>query len=116
MAILGSAVIRGNSKMIKTKPGTVFNPGGYTSTEQEGPNRIWGFSRKFTKPTMQVTIVADEDVDVMEINAMTNVTLTFEGDNGLDYMMIGSEPQEPFSLSDSGEISGTFHGLRAERI
>lgn len=116
MAILGSAVIRGNSKMIKTKPGTVFNPGGHTSTEHQGPNRIWGFSKAFVKPTMQMTIVADEDVDVMEINAMTNVTLTFEGDNGLDYMMTGCEPQEPFSLNDNGEISGTFHGMKAEKV
>ena len=116
MAILGSAVIRGNSKMIKTKPGTVFNPGGYTSTEHQGPNRIWGFSKAFVKPTMQMTIVADEDVDVMEINAMTNVTLTFEGDNGLNYMMTGCEPVEPFSLNDNGEISGTFHGMKAEKV
>ncbi|EAQ65984.1 hypothetical protein MED121_02195 [Marinomonas sp. MED121] len=117
MPILGSAVIRANSKQLKTKPGAVFNPGGHTSKEHPGPGRIWGFSKTYQKPTVQVTIVADEDVDVIEINEMTNVTLSWEGDNGVDYMVTGCEPMEPFALNEeSGEISGTFHGIKAEKV
>lgn len=116
MAILGSAVIRANNTQLKTKPGSVLNPGGYTSTEHPGPNRIWGFSKVFNKPTLQVALVADDDVDVIEINEISDATITWEGDNGVDYMMTGCEPMEPFTLNDSGEISGTFHGKRVEKV
>ncbi|MGL1163495.1 phage tail tube protein [Vibrio parahaemolyticus] len=114
--ILGEVVIRANSKQLKTKKGSTLNPGGYTNTAHAGPDRIWGFSREFTPSTMSVVIAADEDVDVTDINAMTDGTLTWEGDNGVDYMITMASPQEPFSLSDSGEITGTFIGNPAEKI
>ncbi|MEK2102125.1 phage tail tube protein [Vibrio parahaemolyticus] len=76
----------------------------------------WGNSQEFTPPSIQVVIAADEDVDVMEINAITDATLTWEGNNGVDYMMTGAAPGEPFTLSDSGEITGTFLGFKVERI
>lgn len=114
--ILGAATIRANSKQLKTKPGSSLNPGGFSSKEHEGPGKIWGFSKTFVKPTMQVTIAADEDVDVIEINEMSDATITWEGDNDVDYMMTGACPTEPFELKDSGEITGTFHGKKVEKI
>ena len=114
--ILGSAVIRANSKQLKTKPGSQLNPGGFTTTDHPGPGKSWGKSRTFVPPSLQVTIAADEDVDVIEINALENVTITWEGDNNVDYMMTGSSPKDPFSLSDSGDISGTFEGVKVEKV
>ncbi|WP_261978372.1 phage tail tube protein [Vibrio cholerae] len=75
-----------------------------------------GASREFVPPTIQVVIAAAEDVDVLEINAIRNATLTWEGDNGIDYMMTDCSPQAPFTLSDSGDITGTFRGKKLERI
>ncbi|MFA0001688.1 phage tail tube protein, partial [Vibrio lentus] len=89
---------------------STLNPGGVTNTSHNGPKRIWGFSQEFVPSTLSVVIAADEDVDVVAINAMKNVTLTFEGDNGLDYMITDANPQDPFVLSDSGEITGTYIG------
>ncbi|EQB9058557.1 phage tail tube protein [Vibrio parahaemolyticus] len=108
--ILGEVVIRANSKQLKTKKGSTLNPGGYTRTKHTGPGRVWGESKEYTPPTIQVVIAADEDVSVVDINKIENATLTWEGDNGVDYMMTGSSPSEPFTLSDSGEITGTFGG------
>lgn len=115
MRILGEVVVRSNGNQLKTKKGSTLNPGGYTNTSHIGPGRVWGKSREYTAPTIQVTIAAAEDVDVMEINAMEAATLTWEGDNGIDYMMTGCSPQAPFQLSDSGEITGTFEGEKVER-
>lgn len=115
--ILGGVTIRNNGTRMKTKDGAQLNPGGYTNTSHIGNGKVWGSSKKFQQPTMQVTIAADEDVDVIEINAITGATLTWEGDNGVDYMMTGAEPQEPFVLnSDTGEITGTFQGDKVEKI
>lgn len=114
--ILGEVVIRANSKQLKTKPGSTLNPGGYTRTKHPGPGRVWGSSKQYTPPSISVVIAADEDVDVTDINAIENATLTWEGDNGVDYMMNGSSPQAPFTLSDSGEIAGTFEGDKVEKV
>ncbi|EJL6357295.1 phage tail tube protein [Vibrio cholerae] len=114
--VLGEVVIRSNGKQLKTKKGSTLNPGGYTYTDHMGPGRSWGSSREFSTPTIQVVITAAEDVDVLEVNAIRNATLTWEGDNGIDYMMTGCSPQAPFTVSDSGEITGTFRGEKVERI
>lgn len=114
--ILGQVVVRANSKQLKTKKGSTLNPGGYNHVSHPGPNRIWGKSKEFVAATVAVVIAADEDVDVVEINNITDATLTWEGDNGVDYMITGASPQAPFQLSDSGEITGTFEGNPAERI
>lgn len=109
--ILGEVTIRANGKQLKTKAGAVLNPGGYTRTQHNGPGKSWGKSRKYVGPSIQMIIAADEDVDVMEINAMENVTLTWEGDNGVRYMMTNSSTNEPATLrEDSGDIDATFFG------
>lgn len=109
--ILGEVTIRANGKQLKTKAGAVLNPGGYTRTQHNGPGKSWGKSRKYVGPSIQMVIAADEDVDVMEINAMENVTLTWEGDNGVRYMMTNSSTNEPATLrEDSGDIDATFFG------
>lgn len=115
MRILGEVVVRSNGNQLKTKKGSTLMPGGYTYTDHIGPGKSWGASREFTAPTMQVTIAAAEDVDVLDINAMEAATLTWEGDNGIDYMMTGCSPQAPFQLTDSGEITGTFRGEKVEK-
>ncbi|MFW1045806.1 phage tail tube protein [Vibrio parahaemolyticus] len=114
--ILGEVVIRANNKQLKTKKGSTLNPGGQTNTQHVGPGRVWGSSQEYTPPTIQVVIAADEDVDVIDISSISNATLTWEGNNGVDYMMTGAAPSEPFQLSDSGEITGTFLGDKVERI
>ncbi|WP_345853602.1 phage tail tube protein [Shewanella algae] len=114
--ILGEVVIRANSKQLKTKKGSTLNPGGYAHTPHVGPGKVWGQSSEYTVPTIAVVIAADEDVDVLEINDITDATLTWESDNGVDYMMTDCAPQTPFVVSDSGDITGTFQGNRVERI
>lgn len=115
-SILGEVVVRSNGTQLKTKKGSTLNPGGYTYTDHLGPGKSWGASREFTAPTMQVVIAAAEDVDVIDINNIEDATLTWEGDNGIDYMMTGCSPQAPFTVSDSGEITGTFRGNKVDRI
>lgn len=114
--ILGQVVIRANNKQLKTKKGSTFTPGGDTNTPHTGPGVNWGFSSEYTVPTIAVVIAAAEDVDVIEIGKIKNATLTWEGDNGVNFMMLGSRQQAPFAMSDSGDITGTFTGDKVVRI
>lgn len=114
--ILGEVTIRANGQQIKTKPGAVLNPGGYSRTQHMGPGRVWGKSRKYAPPSIELVIAADEDVDVMTINALEFVTLVWEGDNGVSYMMTQSSTNEPATLrEESGDIAATFFGDRVVR-
>lgn len=116
MAVLGQVTIRVNGKQIKSEKGWTLNAAGFTTTEHRGPNRSWGVSREYVNPTLSGPIAAAEDVDVLEINAIQGATIVWEGDNGMDYLITNCSPQEPFTLSDSGQLSGTFRGDKMERI
>ena len=70
-----------------------------------------GTSKRFTAPSIEMLIAADEDVDVIEINNIENATLVWQGDNGVSYMMTGAAVAEPASLrEESGDIAATFFG------
>lgn len=109
--ILGEVTIRANGKQLKTKGGATLNPGGYSRTQHTGPGKVWGKSQKYSPPSIELVIAADEDVDVIEINAIEDATLTWEGNNGVRYMMTKASTNEPASLrEDSGDIAATFFG------
>lgn len=115
--ILGEVTIRVNGKEIKSKGGATLNSGGYSRAQHMGAGRVWGMSRKFAPPSIELVIAADEDVDVMEINAIENATMIWEGDNGTSYMMTQCAVGEPASLrEESGDISATFLGAQVKGI
>lgn len=115
--IFGNAVIRVNGTEIKSKSGAVLNPGGYDRTMHNGAGKSWGYSRKWNNPSLECTIAADEDVDVIEINAIEEASITFEGDNGLSYMLTKAAPGSVATLSeDSGDIKVTFIATTCKKI
>mgnify|MGYP000585426059 CR=1 FL=1 len=71
--ILGEVIIRANGQELKTKTGAVLNPGGFTRTQHTGGGKVRGTSKRYTAPSIELVIAADEDVDVMEINAIETV-------------------------------------------
>ncbi|WP_421195254.1 phage tail tube protein [Aeromonas jandaei] len=115
--ILGEVTIRVNGKELKTKTGSVLNPGGFTRTQHTGGGKVRGVSKRYTAPSIETVIAAAEDVDVMEINAIENAAMVWEGDNGVFYMMTGSAVAEPATLrEESGDIAVTFVGDKVVRI
>lgn len=114
--ILGNVVIRVNGTEIKSKDGATLNPGGYERTPHNGGGRTIGYSRKWLNPSIECTIAADEDVDVIEINNIEEATITFEGDNGLSYLITKCAVSTPCTLSDTGEIKANFIGSTCKKI
>ncbi len=99
--ILGEVIIRMNNKRIKAKKGTTLNPGGVRRTKHNKPGGgIYGTSSESVGSSVSVIIAADEDVDVIEINAVEDAALIWEGDNGLEYMVTQASAMEPFTISD----------------
>ncbi len=116
MSVLGQVTIRVNNQQIKSKKGWTLNAAGYNTTEHNGPDCSWGVSREYVNPTLTGPIAAADDVDVMEINAITDATIVWDGDNGISYLITGCCPQSPFTVSDSGDIQGTFRGDKMEKL
>lgn len=117
MSILGQAAIRINGREIKTTGKSTLNPGGKTRTQHMGGGKVWGLAGKMAGPSIQMTIAAAEDVDVVEISGLEGVTVMFEGDNGLTYMMTGAATAEPATLDeDAGTISANFLGEKLVKV
>ncbi|EBU8551965.1 phage tail protein [Salmonella enterica subsp. enterica serovar Telelkebir] len=115
--ILGIASIRINGREIQTEGKSTLNPGGYARTQHMGGGKVWGVSRKMAAPSIKMVIAADEDVDVIEISNWEEVTVMFEGDNGLSYMMTGSATDNPAELDeDSGQITANFIGTKITKV
>ncbi|KEA51793.1 MULTISPECIES: phage tail tube protein [Mangrovibacter] len=115
--ILGMASIRINGREIKTEGKSTLNPGGFSRTQHMGGGKVWGLSRKMAAPSIQLTIAAAEDMDVVEISNWEEVTVMFEGDNGLNYMMTGSATEGPATLDeDAGTISANFLGTNLVKV
>ncbi|MDC5753861.1 phage tail tube protein [Vibrio europaeus] len=115
--ILGEATIRANGVELKTVGEATFNPGGFERKVLTGGGKARGQSEKFVAPSLQCDLAADEDVDVIDINAMRNATVTFEGNNGVSYMMTGSALEQPVAVGTEGTIPGcNWIGLKAKKM
>ena len=104
--ILGEAVIRCNGVQLKTSSGAKLNPGGFERKSHKGGGKIWGQSESIVEPYVECELVADEELDIFEINEMRDATITFEGNNGLSYMLTGCTLEKPAEISDEGKVSG----------
>ena len=117
MSILGMASIRINGREIKTEGKSTLNPGGKARTQHMGAGKVWGNSGKMVGPSIQMTIAAAQDMDVIEISNWEGVTVMFEGDNGLTYMMTGAATDNPATLDeDAGTISANFIGEKLVKV
>lgn len=115
--ILGEVTIRVNGKEIKSKGGATLDPGGNEWTQHTGAGKVWGESKKFTAPKLTgVAIAADEDVDVLEVRAIANATITWEGDNGVSYQLSSCFCTSATLGEADGDVKAEFSGRKITRI
>lgn len=115
--ILGEVTIRVNGKTIKTKGGATLDPGGDEWIQHVGPGVVWGESKKFTPPKIEnISIAADEDVDILEIKAIKNAQLVWDGDNGVRYMMTSCVCGPATLNEESGDIKTSFMGRKIKKV
>lgn len=115
--ILGFATIRANGVELKTEGDATFNPGGFNRKQHTGGGKVRGISEAFVAPTLTCDISVDEDVDAIELNDMRDATITFEGNNGVSYMMTQAALEAPAAVSTDGKLSGLkWVGVKAKKI
>lgn len=115
--IFGEATLRCNGEEWKTVGTAKFFPGGSSRTTHTGGGKVRGKSEKFVPPHIECQFAVDEDVDVIEINEITDGTITFEGNNGVSYMITGASLDEPIGFSDEGTTdTGKWTGSKAKKI
>ena len=114
--ILGEATIRCNGVELKTEGTAKYFPGGKERQVRIGGGKVRGFSEKTVAPYVECQLAVDEDVDVIEINAITDATITFDGNNGLKYIVTGAALESPIGISDEGTTdTGKWVGTKTKK-
>lgn len=99
--ITGIATIRVDGQEFPTERGATLNPGGVTRNTKMAGRRVY-FNEEPVAPTIQATVLHTEDLDLLDLGAITNATVLFECDNGQDYILTGAFTTETGELN-SGE-------------
>lgn len=101
---------------INAMPGATFTLGGNNRTPVNADNGPVGFSEEPVEPKITgIQVPNDGTVSMEQINALTNVNVTIQDDNGKTYIQSGSYTPAPCTQSN-GMISFDFNGLRTDAV
>ena len=115
---LGKVTIKANGQVFESKKGASLDPGGVTRSAVKHDQGAGDFSEEPRESTVECTTPFGRDTSLAAINAMDNVTLTFECDTGQTYVVAGawSDGEASLTAGDGGEVKCTFHGPAAEEM
>lgn len=111
----GSATIRVNGREYPTLQGANLTVGGLTKSDVVG-YRVYGWKGTPAAAVVTCTIPNHEEISIMELNGMDEVTLIFESDIGLKWLMSRAWNTGESALTGEGDISTTFHAIEAQEI
>lgn len=112
--VTGIIKIYVNGRMLRTKPGAKFKPGGKTRTFESG-HSVYGFHEEVVPSELDCTIVHMSDTDVVEMSNLTEQTVKVETDTGQTYVMPQAATTEPCELSSGGDMTLKMMGQPAEK-
>ena len=112
--VTGIIKIYVNGRMLRTKPGAKFNPGGKTRTFESG-HSVYGYHEEVVPATLDCTLVHMADTDVVEMSNLTEQTLKVETDTGQTYVVAQAATTEPCELSSGGDMTLKMSGQPAEK-
>ncbi|PPR15425.1 MAG: hypothetical protein CFH43_00912 [Proteobacteria bacterium] len=114
--ILGRAYIHIDGELIPTEKDAKLNLGGISREAVVG-NEVLGFKEEYNAAELECKVPQRSEEDIIErARSMTNVDITFEGDNGVRYMVSQAFCTNTPEISSNGE--GTtliFSGNAAEK-
>ena|SRR5690606_16632888 len=112
----GTAYITLDGRRIGTIPGTgVLSPGGVVRTPVAIDGGVTGFTEKAQHAEIECEIAMSADVDIMEINDATNMTIMFEADSGQAYVVRNAAVMEPLK-HQAEKTAAKFFGAKAEKV
>lgn len=116
MQILGLAYIYVDGELLPTEEGAKIDLGGISRESKVGSTFL-GTVEKFNAAKLECKIAIRKDEDIAErARKMTDVSITFEGDNGVRYIMTEASLMNTPELNAGGDgTTLTFEGNAAEK-
>lgn len=115
MQYQGTAIIRVNGREIESLSGATFTTGGFTRQPVKGA-KVYGFNQTPTEATINVTIPNGANTSIADLNNMTDVTITFIPDVGMQWLMPNAWANGNASINSEGNISCGFTSAEAKEI
>ncbi|ECR7610286.1 phage tail protein [Salmonella enterica] len=113
--LMGRALIRANGQELPTLDGATMTPSSDAREVVKG-YRVLGFQVSPQEAHLECKIQQTPDgVSVDDINAMDNVTITFEADTGETWTIANAWSDGKSQVTDKGEISANFYGKTSQR-
>lgn len=115
---LGKAYIKADGDLLETLPGAKIDIGGVTRTVVKGNNKILGYSEQPKEATVECEIAIGPQTSLARLQAMSNVSITFEGDTGQTWTVKNAFLTEPPVATDGegGKVPLKFAGMPAEEM
>ncbi|GAA5783939.1 Mu-like prophage FluMu tail tube protein [Chitiniphilus shinanonensis] len=102
---------------LRSKSGAKLNIGGVERTPVETDLGTVGYTEKTKTPTVECTIILARDTDLVALGALADVTLVFETDIGVSYVLKDAFVTEPPEFTGGeGEVSLKFAGTRCDKV
>jgi hypothetical protein len=112
----GTAYISLNGRRIGTVPGSgKLSPGGFTRTPMPIDGGVTGYTEKAVNAQIECEIAMSGDVDILEINDATDMTIMFEADSGQGYVVRNAAVTEPLK-HEAEKTAAVFFGAKAEKV
>lgn len=114
---VGRVFIKLDGALLPSMPDAKLDVGGKVRKPVVGSSGVYGFTEELKESTCECEIAVGPNTDVMKIHDATDVTLTFECDNGQVYIVRNAFSLEPPAIGGGGgKAPFKFSGQPAEKV
>lgn len=115
---LGKAYIKTDGDLLETMPGASIDLGGVNRKVVKGNNKILGHCEEPQEAMVECEIAIGPQTSLARINAMSDVTITFEADTGQTWVVKNAFLTAPCKATDGegGKVPVKFAGQPAEEM
>ncbi len=99
-----------NGSLQRSKEGAKLTLGGKERTAQVG-HSVYGYSEKVMPSQIEFTLAHTADVDLIEMNELTDATVKFETDTGLSYLINNAFTSKSIDITGGeGDVTVEMQG------
>jgi hypothetical protein len=114
--VTGTVVVRMDNLSLRSKAGAKLALGGFERSAEYADGAVIGYSERPIAATISCTLVLTSTSDLDAVNSATNVSLLFECDNGITYLVANAFSTKPPEITGgNGEVSVEFAGQPSVR-
>lgn len=115
--LLGRATIKYDGKLLRTEKGAKFNTGGVTRKGQAG-DVVLGYAEETAIPSLECEVAIARGDSLLELNNITDATVTFEADTGQTWILKDAWLVDPAEATagDGGKVKLKFEGMSCQEM